>query len=124
MVSVWDGLNWVEVGRGAGDNELVIQQFKLNNPVKTDKIRIDFPAGSGVDGWMRVVQIEAWGEEPPTAEIITEEPDEQEEPEDIPAANVNEEPADKPNIPLFAAIGAAAVASVAAIILVLKKKKK
>jgi hypothetical protein len=75
-VSYWDGNNWVVIGRGAGDNTFAVQQFGLAEPVTTDRIRVDLPSGTGMGGWTRIVQIEAWGgeiEEEPPAEALPNE---------------------------------------------------
>lgn len=47
---------------GAGTK--VWNHLEFDESVTTDKFKFEFPAGSGKDGWIRVVEIMLWGQEP------------------------------------------------------------
>ncbi len=59
----WNGAEWVKFGEGASDNNLAIQQFPVASPVMTDKIRFEFPQDCTTNGWVRVIEVEAWGDD-------------------------------------------------------------
>lgn len=47
---------------GAGTR--VWNSLELETPVSSDAFRFEFPKGSGKDGWVRVIELMLWGQEP------------------------------------------------------------
>lgn len=60
--SYWDATasKWVEFENGTvTENDKIWCQLSLNEAIATSKVRVDIP--SGPDGWIRVIEVEAWG---------------------------------------------------------------